>query len=73
MEDKKLEKMIDDFHNKLSIAQDARRKIMYYLEEHYEIDETYEVAMEIQDELNWCYGINSEHVDRLIRKVKEGI
>lgn len=52
MEDKKLEKMIDDFHNKLSIAQDARRKIMYYLEEHYEIDETYEVAMEIQDELN---------------------
>jgi len=45
---------------------------MYYLEEHYEIDETYEVATEIQDELNWCYGINIEHMDRLIRKVKEG-
>jgi hypothetical protein len=72
MEDKKLEKMIYNFHNKLSIAQEARREIMYYLENHYEIDETYEVAMEIQDELNWCYGINSEHVDRLIRKVKEG-
>ena len=72
MEDKALEKMIDDFHNKLSIAQDARREIMDYLEEHYEIDETCEVAMEIQDELNWCYGINSRHVDRLIRKAKEG-
>lgn len=72
MEDKTLEKMIDNFHNKLSIAEDARREIMYYLEEHYEIDETYEVATEIQDELNWCYGINIEHMDRLIRKVKEG-
>ena len=72
MEHKTLEKMIDNFHNKLSIAQDARREIMYYLEEHYEIDETYEVATEIQDELNWCYGINIEHMDRLIRKVKEG-
>lgn len=72
MEDKTLEKMIDNFHNKLSIEQDARREIMYYLEEHYEIDETYEVAMEIQDELNWCDGIDSKHVDRLIRKVKEG-
>lgn len=72
MEDKTLEKMIDNFHNKLSIAQDARIEIMYYLEEHYEIDETYEVAMEIQDELNWCYGIDCRHVDRLIRKVKEG-
>ena len=72
MEDKTLEKMIDNFHNKLSIAQDVRREIMYYLEEHYEIDETYEVATEIQDELNWCYGINIEHMDRLIRKVKEG-
>ena len=49
MEDKTLEKMIDNFHNKLSIAQDARREIMYYLEEHYEIDETYEGSTEIQD------------------------
>lgn len=72
MEDKVLEKMIDNFHNKLEVAQDARSEIMDYLEEHYEIDETNEVAMEIQDELNWCYGINSRYVDRLIRKAKEG-
>ena len=65
--DKELQKLIEDFNKKLDDAQAARSEVMDYLEEKYGIDTTYE-SETLEDECNWCYGINMEGIDNLIGK-----
>ena len=64
---KKLEKLIEKFNKKLEEAQDARSEVMDYLEEKYDIDTRAEYET-LEDELDWCYGINIEGVEKLISK-----
>lgn len=65
--DKKLQELIKEFNRKLEEAQDARSEVMYYLEEEYEID-TYEECETLENECDWCYGIDVAAVERLIGK-----
>lgn len=65
--DKKLQKLIADFNKKLTEAQEARSEVMDYLEEKYGIDTTYEYET-LEDECDWCYGIDMISVERLISK-----
>ena len=65
--DKELQKLIENFNKKLEDAQAARSEVMDYLEEKYGIDTTYECAT-LEDECDWCYGINIESVKNLIGK-----
>ena len=63
--DKVLQELIKNFNKKLTAAQDARSEVMNYLEEKYEIDTTYE-CVTLEDECDWCYGIDMEGVECLI-------
>lgn len=65
--DKELQKLIDDFNKKLAEAQDARSEVMYYLEDKYDID-TREEYETLEDECDWCYGIDIRGIEKLIGK-----
>ena len=65
--DKELRKLIDDFNKKLAEAQDARSEVMDYLEEKYDID-TREEYETLEDECDWCYGIDIRGIEKLIGK-----
>lgn len=65
--DKELQELIDNFHKKLAEAQDARAEVMDYLEEKYDID-TREYWEELEDEHDWCYGIDISGVVYLITR-----
>lgn len=62
-----LQKLLSDFEKKLEDAKNARNEVEYYLEEHFDFSsvEDYET---IEDECEWCYGINREGVKKIIRK-----
>ena len=64
--DKKLQELLYDFNRKFAEAQDARLEIMNYLEENYDIDVVMEQDI-LEDENDWCYGIDIEGVEKLIR------
>ena len=66
---KKLENMLAKASKKLEEAQDARSEVMNYLEEHYGID-TREHYESLEDNVTWCYGIDSDKVKELIEKTK---
>ena len=68
--DKKLNKLIGNFHKKLEEAQDSRSEVMDYLEEHYDID-TREECETIEDSLTWCYAIDVDAVEKLIQETKK--
>lgn len=63
---KKLKELIKNFHKKFEEAQNARSEVMDYLEEHYDID-TREECEVIEDSLTWCYGIDVDAVEKLIK------
>ena len=63
--DKKLQELIADFNKKLSEAQDARSEVMAYLEDEYGIDTDYEYET-LEDECDWCYGIDIRGLEKLI-------
>ena len=65
--DNKLQELIADFNKKLSEAQDARSEVMAYLEDEYGIDTDYEYET-LEDECDWCYGIDMRGVEKLISK-----
>lgn len=62
-----LQKLIEDFNKKLTEAQEAREKVMEYLEDNYDID-TIENWESLEDEQDWCYGIDVDGVERLINE-----
>ncbi len=64
---KEFQKLIENFNKKLEDAQAARSEVMDYLEEKYEID-TNEESETLEDECDWCYGINIEGLKNLIGK-----
>ena len=55
--DRKLQELIFIFNMKLEEAQEARSAVMDYLEEKYDIDTRAEYET-LEDECNWCYGID---------------
>ena len=63
--DKELQELIKIFNKKLAEAQDARSEVLNYLEEKYGID-TVDAAETLEDECDWCYGIDMEGVENLI-------
>ena len=65
--DKRLQELIETFNKKLVEAQDARLEVMDYLEKEYGID-IIEYCEELEDECDWCYGIDIEGVENLIGK-----
>lgn len=65
--DKKLQELIADFNKKFEEAQDARAEVMDYLEEKYDID-IIEDWEELEDDNDWCYGIDIDGVEYLISK-----
>lgn len=67
---KKIEKLIENFHKKLEEAQDARSEVLDYLEEHYDIDTRAENET-IEDSLTWCYAIDVDAVEKLITEAKK--
>ena len=67
IDDEKLQELIMDFNKKLTDAQVARKEIMNHLEEQYGID-TINYAAELEDPCDWCYGINNEAVELLIKR-----
>jgi hypothetical protein len=67
--DKELQKLIENFNKKLSEAQDARSEVMAYLEDEYGIDTDYEYET-LEDECDWCYGIDIKGVEKLINRRK---
>lgn len=62
---KELEKLIAKADKKLDEAKDARADVMWYIQEHYGIDTDYHYE-KIEDELSWCYGIDTSAVQDLI-------
>jgi hypothetical protein len=64
--DKKLQELIYSFNNRLAEAQDARLEVMNYLEENYDIDVVMDQDI-LEDDGDWCYGIDIEGVENLIR------
>ena len=69
---KELEKIIAEFNKKLDEAQDARHEVEKYLEDEYGIN-LYENAGYLEDECNWCYGFNFEHIENLIERYEKCI
>ena len=65
--DKELQKLIENFNKKFEDAQAARLQVMDYLEEKYGID-TNEECTTLEDECDWCYGINIEGIKNLTSK-----
>lgn len=65
-----LDALLDDFKVKFEKARDAREEVMGFLEDEYGID-TVERADDIEDEDNWCFGIDMEWVNKLIEEGKE--
>ena len=65
--DKELQKLIKEFNKKLAEAQDARSEVMAYLEDEYGINTNYEYET-LEDECDWCYGIDMRGVEKLISK-----
>lgn len=65
--DKELQKLIENFNKKLEEAQDARSEVMAYLEDEYGIDTDYE-CVTLEDNCDWCYGIDIRGIEKLISK-----
>ena len=70
--DKELQELIDNFNKKFAEAQDARAEVMDYLEEKYDID-TNENWEELENDYEWCYGIDIDGIEYLINEVTNGI
>lgn len=68
--DEKLQKLIENFNKKLEEAKDARSEVMDYLNEEYDIDTDKEYDT-IEDECDWCYGIDDSGVKMLIENAKK--
>ena len=65
--DERLKQLLLDFNNKLVEAQHAREKVMDYLEVEYDIDTNAECET-LEDECDWCYGIDLKGLTNLITK-----
>ena len=63
--DNNLLALIHVFNKRLVEAQDARLEVMKYLEENYDIDVVMDQDI-LEDENEWCYGIDTEGVEKLI-------
>lgn len=68
--DYKVHELIHDFDVKFEEACKARKRLMDYLEDEYEID--YEKnALYLEDKNSWCYGVNTDHIENLTNDSKE--
>ncbi len=65
--DEKLQELIKNFNSKLTDAQMARTEVMHYLEDNYDID-TRENWETIENSYDWCYGIDTNGIKRLIEQ-----
>lgn len=63
--ERKLNRLISIFNDKLDEARDTRADVMSYIEQKYNIDtdENYE---SLEDNTDWCYGIDEYHLKKLI-------
>lgn len=69
---KELEELLKEFNEALSKAQGLRRGILDYIEEHYNIDADDIYYDYLEDEYEWCYGINESNLEELINKSIKG-
>lgn len=61
-----LKELIKNAEDLLSKAQVARRKVIDYLETHYDVDvEEYDY---FEDECDWCYGLNVFKIESSIEE-----
>lgn len=63
LSDGKAEALLTDFYNKLDEAQQARQKIIDYLEYNYDLDD---ITEQIENRNDWCFGIDSDTIKHLI-------
>lgn len=68
-DDSRLNVLLKNFNSKLEDAKHARSEIMDYLEEEYGIDTDAENGLE--EECDWCYGVDTFKIERAIKRVKE--
>lgn len=64
---KKLEILLQKADKKLCEAQKARKDVMTYLKEYYDIDTDYN-AEYLEEESILCYGIHIRHMQELLKK-----
>lgn len=62
-----LKELIKKAGKALDEAQDARSKVIDYLENHYGITDTSEYNY-FEDECNWCYGLNERKINMAIEQ-----
>ena len=65
--DERLKQLLLNFNKKLIEAQHAREKVMEYLEIEYDIDTNAECTT-LEDENDWCYGIDLSGLTNLLTK-----
>lgn len=68
--DDKAKELYKEFTEALDVAQDKRWEFLDYLEKRYGIDPTdFDIVTRIEDEFDWCYGIDFHEVNELIGEV----
>lgn len=63
---KKVDELLAKFNRDLEKAKDSRNNLLSYLEDKYDIDTRY-YAEKLEDECEWCYGIDTTHLEDLIK------
>ena len=58
-----IEKLLVDFNNKFHEAQQARWKLIDYLEENFDLDD---VGGQVENRNDWCFGIDNDVVQGMI-------
>ena len=67
-----LRKKIEEFHDALEKAQDLRCRIINYLEDECGMtDELCESYNWLENDCDWCYGINVEYVEEMLKEIAE--
>lgn len=67
---KDLDELIRNAGKKLDEAQNARKMVIDYIKEYYNVDDkTIQNYEYLEDECNWCYGIDADTVESLIEEV----
>ncbi len=62
---KELDSLIKDFNNKFDEAYEARKKVIDYLEENYDVN-SIEESENLEDENEWVYGLNQDYIEEII-------
>lgn len=61
-----MEELLKDFNDKLFAAQIARQKLLSFLEETTGREIDYSEFNYLEDDCDWCYGINTDKLKEIL-------